>query len=69
MTAKYIKNMNTYEITLTRKEAEALAYSSTCYDILLTALHLNCWEDVETFRIYGNKFQVAADLAKAMKKA
>ena len=69
MTAKYIKNMNTYEIVLTRKEAEVLAYGSTRYDILLTALDLNCWKDARNLRIYGNKYEVASDLAKAMKKA
>lgn len=69
MTAKYIRNMNTYEIALTRKEAETLAYSSTRYDILLTALDLNGWKDEEIFRIYGNKYEVAADLARAAKKA
>lgn len=69
MTAKYIRNMNTYEIALTRKEAEALAYSSTRYDILLTALDCDSWKDAEVFKIYGNKYEVAADLARAAKRA
>jgi len=65
MTAIYNKRSMDYKITLTRKEAEALAYNYTSYSILLTALE--CWPDSDSFSIYGSKASVAADLAKALK--
>lgn len=61
MTAKYIKNMGTYRITLDRKEAEALAYSSTMYSILLTALEAL---KTDEFTIYGSKHEVERALRK-----
>ena len=43
MKATYSKQTGNYRITLTRKEAEALAYNFTSYSILLTALRT--WRD------------------------
>ena len=40
MTAKYFANSAKYQITLNRKEAEALAYYGSSYDYLITALKL-----------------------------
>lgn len=56
MTATYIKSMGTYRITLTRREAETVAYSGTKYDILLTALRT--FKDTEELTIYGSKYDV-----------
>lgn len=65
MTAIYSKHNGNYKITLTRKEAEALGYAYTSYDILLTAL--KTWPDSDSFSIHGSKASVAYDLARAMK--
>ena len=67
MKATYSKQTGNYRITLTRKEAEALAYSFTSYSILLTAL--NTWKDSDSFTIYGSKAEVGSYLAAAMKGA
>ena len=67
MKAIYSKQTGNYRITLTRKEAEALAYSFTSYSILLTALET--WRDSDSFIIYGSKAEVGSDLATAMKGA
>lgn len=63
MTCKMMKNLD-YEITLTRSEAEALAYYSCCYNELLTALNL--FASADQFKIYGSRFKVEADLKKAL---
>lgn len=63
MKAIYRKAAGKYDISLTRKEAEALAYASTQYDILLTAL--KTWPDSDDFHYYGNVYEVAHDLEKA----
>ena len=65
MKAIYSKQTGNYRITLTRKEAEALAYNFTSYSVLLTAL--SAWEDSDSFTIYGSKAEVGSDLAAAMK--
>lgn len=65
MTAIYNKHNGNYKITLNRKEAEALAYYSSEYSILFTAL--DCWPDAESLNYYGSKARVASDLAKAQK--
>lgn len=67
MTAIYSKQTGNFRITLNRKEAEALGYTSTSYDTLLTALQM--WPDADCFHIYGSKAQVAADLTTAMARA
>lgn len=67
MKAIYSKQTGNYKITLTHKEAEALAYSFTSYSILLTAL--KTWRDSDSFTIYGSKAEVGNDLAEAMKGA
>ena len=67
MTANYSKQTGNFRITLNRKEAEALGYTSTSYDTLLTALQM--WPDADCFHIYGSKAQVAADLTTAMARA
>lgn len=67
MKAIYNKQTGNYRITLTRKEAEALAYNFTSYSILLTAL--KTWRDSDSFTIYGSKTEVESDLAAAMKEA
>ena len=66
MKATYSKQTGNFQITLNRKEAEALAYAFTSYDILLTAL--KTWPDSDSFRIYGSKAQVECDLAAATKE-
>lgn len=38
MTAKYFANSAKYQITLNRKEAEALAYYGSSYDYLITVM-------------------------------
>lgn len=63
MTCKMMKNLD-YEITLNRKEAEALAYYSCCYNDLLDALSF--FATADQFKIYGSKFKVASDLQKAL---
>ncbi len=65
MKATYSKQTGNYRITLTRKEAEALAYNFTSYSILLTAL--KTWKDSGSFTIYGSKAEVGSGLAIAMK--
>ena len=67
MKAIYSKQTGNHRITLTRKEAEALAYSFTSYSILLAAL--KTWRDSDSFTIYGSKAEVESDLAAAMKGA
>lgn len=67
MKATYSKQTGNYQITLNRKEAEALAYTFTSYSILLTALET--WPDTDSFHIYGSKAQVENDLTVAMKGA
>ena len=67
MKATYSKQTGNFQITLNRKEAEALAYTFTSYSILLTALET--WPDTDSFHIYGSKAQVESDLAVAMKGA
>ena len=62
MTAKYIKNMGTHRITLTRSEAETLAYSGTMYSMLLTALDV--FKGSSEFTIYGSKYEVEKALSK-----
>lgn len=62
MTAKFSKNMGTYRITLTRKEAEIVAYSGTTFSILLTALR--AFKESDEFTIYGSKYEVEKALAK-----
>lgn len=62
MTATFIKSMGIYRITLTRREAETVAYSGTKYSILLTALRT--FKDEETITMYGSKYDVAKALAK-----
>ena len=65
MTAKYFANSAKYQITLNRKEAEALAYYGSSYDYLLPMLKM-CDEPVAEFRIYvDNKFTVQRDLDRA----
>lgn len=66
MKATYSKQTGSYQITLNRKEAEALAYAFTSYDILLTAL--KTWPDSDSFHIYGSRAQVERDLAAAVKE-
>lgn len=63
MTAKYFANSAKYQITLNRKEAEALAYYGSSYDYLITALKL--WSD-EAAELNDNKFTVMADLNRAL---
>ena len=63
MTAKYFANSAKYQITLNRKEAEALAYYGSSYDYLITALKL--WSD-ELKIFVDNKFTVMADLNRAL---
>ncbi|MCM1232236.1 MAG: hypothetical protein NC489_19100 [Ruminococcus flavefaciens] len=65
MKATYSKQTGNFQITLNRKEAEALAYTFTSYSILLTALET--WPDTDSFHIYGSKAEVENDLAAAMK--
>lgn len=55
MTATYIKSMGRHRITITRKEAETLAYSGTMYSILFAALDTL---KGDTFTIYGSKYEV-----------
>lgn len=66
MTAKYFANSAKYQITLNRKEAEALAYYGSSYDYLITALKL--WsDDAAELKIFvDNKFTVMADLNRAL---
>ena len=66
MKATYCKQTNNYQITLDRKEAEALAHTFTSYSVLLTAL--GTWPDSNSFHIYGSKAQVEHDLAEATKE-
>ena len=65
MKATYSKQTGSYQITLNRREAEALAYTFTSYSILLTALET--WPNTNSFHIYGSKAEVESDLAAAMK--
>lgn len=62
MTAKYIKNMGTYRITLSRSEAERLAYSGTTYFHLFTALEV--LKNSNELTIYGNKYDIERALEK-----
>lgn len=62
MTAKFIKSMGTHRITLTREEAEIVAYSGTMYSILFTALET--MKNANEFNIYGSKY----DIEKALRK-
>ncbi len=62
MTAQYIKSMGTHRITLTRSEAETVAYSGTMYSILLTALDM--FKGSDEFVIYGSKYDVERALGK-----
>lgn len=62
MTAKYIKNMGTYRITLSRGEAERLAYSGTTYFHLFAALEV--LKNSDELTIYGNKYDVERALEK-----
>ena len=61
MTAKCIRSMGTYRITLSRSEAEALAYSGTMYSHLFAALEV--LKNSSELTIYGNKY----DVEKALK--
>ncbi|MCM1497150.1 MAG: hypothetical protein NC124_01660 [Clostridium sp.] len=65
MKATYSKQTGNFQITLNRRETEALACTFTSYSILLTALET--WPDSDSFHIYGSKAQVESDLAAAMK--
>lgn len=62
MTAKYIRSMGTYRITLSRSEAEVLAYSGTTYSHLLTALQV--LKNSPELTIYGNRYDVEKALEK-----
>ena len=62
MTATFIKSMGTHRISLTRKEAETLAYSSTMYSTLLTAL--DAFKGSDGFIIYGSKYNIEKALSK-----
>ena len=62
MTATYIKSMGTYRITLSRSEAETLAYSGTMYSHLFDALKV--FKDSSELTIYGNKYEIEAALKK-----
>ena len=62
MLAKFIKNMGTHRITLTRSEAETLAYSGTMYSHLFDALKV--FKDSSELTIYGNKYEIEAALKK-----
>ncbi len=62
MTATYIKSMGTYRITLSRSEAERLAYSGTTYSHLFAALEV--LKGSEELNIYGNKYEIAQALRK-----
>ena len=66
MTAKYFANSAKYQITLNRKEAEALAYYGSSYDYLITALKLWSDESAELKIFVDNKFTVMADLNRAL---
>lgn len=61
MTATYIKSMGKHRITLTRKEAETLAYSGTMFSNLITALDVLKGDE---FTIYGSKYDVERALNK-----
>ena len=54
--------MGTHRITLTRSEAETLAYSGTMYSMLLTALDV--FKGSSEFTIYGSKYEVEKALSK-----
>ena len=56
MTAEYIRNMGTYRITLSRSEAETLAYSGTMYFHLFAALQV--LKNSDELIIYGSKYEV-----------
>lgn len=56
MTAEYIRSMGTHRITLSRSEAEVLAYSGTMYSNLFAALEV--LKDSDELTIYGNKYDV-----------
>lgn len=62
MNAQYIKSMGTHRITLTRSEAETVAYSGTMYSVLLTAL--DTFNSSDEFVIYGSKCDVERTLRK-----
>ena len=62
MTAKYIRSMGTYRITLSRSEAEALAYSGTMYSHPFAALEV--LKNSSELTIYGNKYDVEKALEK-----
>lgn len=66
MTAKYFADSAKYQITLNRKEAEALAYYGSSYDYLITALKLWSDEAAELKIFVDNKFTVMADLNRAL---
>lgn len=62
MTAEYIKNMGMHRITLSRSEAETLAYSGTMYFHLFAALQV--LKDSDELTIYGSKYDVERALGK-----
>lgn len=62
MTATFIKNMGKHRITLSRSEAETLAYSGARYSILLAALDV--FKDSNEFNIYGSLYDVKEALNK-----